>query len=521
MKKSNLPQNKTLADVIKYEGIKAKGFGTIPKFITHDRDIPLESKAIYGYFGALCGDGKTTFPSRSKILSDLNLSKNGYYKHYKALIEQGYITVEKANPADFKSHNIYTIISNPKKFNESVKKNGRTQSTLLMGIDAYGYGILPRAVMIDERLDIKAKGIYCYMASYAGAGDTAFPEKKNILYHLKISENTYYRYLNQLIEYNYIIPIQRKEAGRYGVCDYILSQNPDEAKGKEIRAIRKEKISPSSKNQDIGEHMVKSAKTNKTGSPNLKKEDIEKHMVKPAKTKQNSNSPNLKKEDIEKEDIEKEDIEKEDTIINSVSTNNFSINSIYQYQEKTASPFDSIDTTNNVNNILNVLSTQQVADKISLVDLKEQYPDKHEDINCLFDCICDVLTVDNPVSPTLRISKQNIPFITVKDMFSLLEKKHIEYVIRSLNNNENKYKINKNTKSYLMTSLFHAPRTISYYFDRSFKKTPKEKDKWELLFERQQQERQLNYTNSITSDTSDTSDFDDDFFNNDLSDYFQ
>jgi len=160
MENTNSPEEKrTLADIIRHEGIKAKGFGTIPKFITHDKDLTLESKAIYGYFGALCGNGKTTFPSRSTILSDLNLSKKGYYRHYKALVEHRYIRVEKSDPADIKSHNIYTLVSNPKKLIESVNKNGINQSKLLMGIDSYGYGILPRTVMIDDRLDIKAKGL--------------------------------------------------------------------------------------------------------------------------------------------------------------------------------------------------------------------------------------------------------------------------------------------------------------------------------------------------------------------------
>jgi hypothetical protein len=123
MEKNNLPKNRTLADVIKYDGIKAKGFGIIPKFIMHDRDLTLESKAIYGFNCALCGNGNTTFPSRSTILSSLNLSKDGYYNHYNAVIEQGYITVEKSDPSDIKSHNIYTIVSNPKKVMESKNCN--------------------------------------------------------------------------------------------------------------------------------------------------------------------------------------------------------------------------------------------------------------------------------------------------------------------------------------------------------------------------------------------------------------
>ena len=456
MKKTNLTKDtRTLADIIRHDGIKAKGFGTIPKFIMHDRDLTLESKAIYGYFCSLCGNGTETFPGRDTILYSLKLSKNGYYKHYNALIEHGYITVEKSNPSDIKSHNIYTIISNPKKVIDFTKKNKDNKKIISNSIDAYGYGILPKAVMLDNRLDIKAKSIYCYLASYAGSGDTVFPEKKNILYHLNISEKTYYRYYNQLIQYNYIIPIQRRDNGKFNICDYVLNQNPDEVIGTALQNRRRDKIkSPNSKKEDI----VKSVKTPK----------------KTAKFNKKNNAPIGKKGDSIKGDGKKGDSINEDTIINSVPINNFSNNSNVSINQKpetpnsnnkteTASPIDSIDTS------IKIYTQQEIADKISLEQLKNKHKDKHEAINLIYDYICEVLT-NNFVISDFRISKTNIPFIPVYNNYILLEKKHIEYVLHSLNNNDNIYKINKNAKSYIMTALFHAPRTISYYFERSFEK---------------------------------------------------
>ena len=67
-----------------------------------------------------------------------------------------------------------------------------------------GYGTVPKAVMLDRRLDIQAKGIYVYFCSFTGSGNSAFPKLDNILYHLQISENTYYKYYNQLVKANYI-----------------------------------------------------------------------------------------------------------------------------------------------------------------------------------------------------------------------------------------------------------------------------------------------------------------------------
>jgi DNA-binding transcriptional ArsR family regulator len=138
---------------------------------------------------------------------------------------------------------------------------------------------------------------------------------------------------------------------------------------------------------------------------------------------------------------------------------------------------DSIDT----NTVIKNYSPEEVADKISLEQLKSKYEDRHEEINMLYDIICEVLT-DNP-KPTFRVSRQNIPLITIKPVFADLQREHLEYVLRSLNNNDNKYKINKNAHNYLRTSLFHAPRTITYYHDRTFKKPEQPKDKYTELFE--------------------------------------
>jgi vacuolar-type H+-ATPase subunit H len=237
---------------------------------------------------------------------------------------------------------------------------------------------------------------------------------------LKISEKTYYRYLNELIAYNYIIPIQHKEFGRFGVCDYILNQNPDEEIGKAIQENRKNKKAPNSKNQDIREHMVKSAKT-----------------------KENDTSPNGKKQDGRKQD----------PIINSVSINKSSTNSsIYQHQTETATPFDTIDTTE----IKNIPET--VAANISLDDLNDEYPDKNPEIMELYQIICDVLASHND---TIRVAKQQLPVLPVKQAFASLNKSHLIYVLDCLE--KNKCNIKNNAKGYIITALYNSIRTIGYY----------------------------------------------------------
>ncbi|MEQ5952065.1 hypothetical protein [Streptococcus suis] len=71
--------DKEFKDQLRIEGILSKGFGHIAKFVATDTDLTVEALAIYGYFSSFAGGGNTAFPSRSKILSDLNISKDRWF----------------------------------------------------------------------------------------------------------------------------------------------------------------------------------------------------------------------------------------------------------------------------------------------------------------------------------------------------------------------------------------------------------------------------------------------------------
>lgn len=159
----------------------------------------------------------------------------------------------------------------------------------------------------------------------------------------------------------------------------------------------------------------------------------------------------------------------------------------------TAPPPDKTDT-----NPIKTYTREEVADKIALDEIKNEHEDKHEEADMLYNVVCEVLTVDNPPSPTFRVSRQNIPYITVKNAFAKLEKKHIEYVIDCLNKNNNKFNIKCNTKSYLMTALFNSIRTITYYFNRSFTPKIEEKSTFERLIEQKIERDRLKWIQGCT-----------------------
>jgi len=217
-------------DRLKVEGINFKGFGVVSKYVMFDIDLTVEAKAIYAYFCSFSGRGDTAFPSRDKILSDLNISESAYYRHFALLKNQGYITVVQNSYRGKKTTNVYTLVSSPKKFMENPgcpKDEKDYERVRFSGLKSLGYGLVPKAVMQDTRLTIKAKGIYAFFASLSGSGDVSYPRHDDILYFLQITNSTFYKHYQVLVDANYITAVQRHINGILSVSDYFLNDTPD------------------------------------------------------------------------------------------------------------------------------------------------------------------------------------------------------------------------------------------------------------------------------------------------------
>jgi DNA-binding transcriptional ArsR family regulator len=180
----------------------------------------------------------------------------------------------------------------------------------------------------------------------------------------------------------------------------------------------------------------------------------------------NSKKTNLNNTDVSiyQEKIENETFEDEPTndMIDTSTVINIG-------NEKEATVIDKISEIGSVpEKNIEIQTRQELTEHLCIEEIRNEYPDCHEEINMLFDCVYDVLTADDTLNPTYRISKQKMPSHDVKSAYMKLEKKHIQYVLDSLNKNNNKQNIKINSKSYFMTSLFNAPQTISYYSDKNF-----------------------------------------------------
>lgn len=101
-----------MQDNLFQSGIYEQGYGMIAKSVMKDTQLSIEAKAIYAYLCSFAGAGQTAFPSVELITSELNISRERFYKHRKQLIEKGYIyVVQTKNEKGHQQKNVYQILN--------------------------------------------------------------------------------------------------------------------------------------------------------------------------------------------------------------------------------------------------------------------------------------------------------------------------------------------------------------------------------------------------------------------------
>ena len=94
------------------------------------------------------------------------------------------------------------------------------------GVMSKGYGTIPKLVMQHEDLSIEAKAIYAYLASFAGAGDTAYPSVSIMCKHLGISKDRFYRHRKSLLDNDFIRITQHQNEGGWSNNVYTVVSTP-------------------------------------------------------------------------------------------------------------------------------------------------------------------------------------------------------------------------------------------------------------------------------------------------------
>ena len=337
-----------IEDLLRIEGVKSKGYGTVPKAAMTDRDISIAAKAIYAYFCSLSGRGETVFPGRSKILLDLQISKEAYYKGLKELTDAGYIRVTQEHNSSSGGRfmrNIYTLVARPAKYRKVPEGNPAKalayQEIIISGIDSQGYGYIPYAVMSDPRMRFQPKATYGYLSAHIGPNNTADLDAGIIAYHLGVStQDTVQRYMKQLKGLNYVTITRLLENGRYtGKNRYCLIQAPDftQSQKRMIYENTPVPLSIVSAPEGNNEHsLTPNAEKQDTAAPDPEKQDT----VVPNPEKQDTVAPNLEKRDTvapnpEKQDTVAPNLEKRDTVApNLENQDTAGPNAVFQDTEK-------------------------------------------------------------------------------------------------------------------------------------------------------------------------------------------
>lgn len=425
-----MAKEKEIKDLIKYEGVDCKGFGIIAKLVMTDIDLKPGAKALYSYLCSYAGSGTSAYPSRSKILFDMEICQEAYYKHLHELLDNGYIRIQRANIYPF--GNTYIIVSNPPKLAAMIEKRNKEEAIkgndrlIVRGIKAFGYGTVPRSIMLDKRIHYKAKALYAYFCAFAGNGSTAFPKRDVVMNHMRMTINPFQKYLHQLIEYNYIEVEQQKNSGRFAGNIYYLIDMPDEEKGKEEMKRRadyqKSKAATSKKaNKSQPEAVTKEEKKTSgniaTSSKNENQEAVEQDkplvpVYKKTKQNQTEQEINLANEILQQRQIYSEIIKE---------------NIEYDILEE----------------------NEQLKEDDQLIDL-------------IFEIILDEVT---STKPTARINQREYPREIVKAQMLKLDYEKVEYVIIQLRDNTTEI---KNFRQYILTALYNS-NTAGFYISNKIK----------------------------------------------------
>ena len=309
---------KSFADELKVEGITFKGFGVIPKAVTLNPDLTIEAKAIYAYFASFAGGGSCAFPSRDKILSELKISKDRYYKHLKLLIDSGLLCVQKETGPGF-TRNLYILKS-------AGSENGENAGLVLMaGLKSSGYGIIPKAVTIDPRLPIEAKGLYAYYAAFTGSGRECTPEVKTICYHLCISDKRYIRYRNVLEDMGYISVSRLHKDGHLGSVKVTLLDNPDYISKKERTVTVLKTSDQSVQNKDIQNTCVH---PDTAPTESIDTQGFECALAYQRVQNKDTACQSVQNKDVQNQSVQNKDVQNQDTNNNSINNNKLNINNI-------------------------------------------------------------------------------------------------------------------------------------------------------------------------------------------------
>ena len=445
--------------VTKLEGIFSKGYGILPKSVLCDIGLTPEAKVLYAYFSVISGNngGYQPCPPEGAILHSLGISHARYLRHRKTLTDAGLL--------DFIQHR--GTGENGRQLFEGamfllVKCAGESepvsqQAALQEGIFQQGFGILPRAIMLDASLSIEAKAAYSFLCVYAAASirSERQADVSSALIAAKLmGRKRVQAAMNELIEKGYINRT-RNHDGVFGSFSYRLlfhvqPKNHGLEKGQAVLLDPSEsqEVNFNSTDTESLEVHFDPTKTRKQKVKNDTTESNQKNVITSDVSCEDILIKNITSQ-VKNETAEKEKLESRFVTTKNVTAKNET--AIY------------INNTNFNNTKLSNLSNRwgPISDCIANAEaqleadiLKSEYD--HNLVDGIVMLLAEVYAM--PVNEKVRIGGRELSAATVKEIYGRLRFAHIEYVIDCLKHADGTDIGNK--KSYLLTCLYNAPATL-------------------------------------------------------------
>ena len=161
--------------------MKAASYGIVDFKTITNKSLSIQARAIYCYLSCYANKNHTAFPCRERILKELGLSKNGYYKHYHQLEDICIMRFERSHFRKNKYHLFFRKLAQTQKF-----------------------GFAHKDIMTDPNISLAAKVVFIYITAYCPPGRTWHFKKSQITDELGISSYLFAKAIRELESHNFI-----------------------------------------------------------------------------------------------------------------------------------------------------------------------------------------------------------------------------------------------------------------------------------------------------------------------------
>ena len=205
--------------------------------------MSIQARAIYCYLSCYANKNHTAFPCRERILKELGLSKNGYYKHYHQLEDNCIMRIERSRCRNNKYHLFFRKLAHTQKF-----------------------GFAHREIMTDPKISLAAKVVFIYITTYCPPGRTWHFKKSQITDELGISTYLLAKAIKELESHNFIsINVSQYQISIMNIYDSSEKEGHDSSENEDISSEKR-----GHENSKIKDTVIK-----KEGHGNTTNEDTE------------------------------------------------------------------------------------------------------------------------------------------------------------------------------------------------------------------------------------------------------